>query len=52
LEFETLDANEVNQVLRGEKIVRKAPEQPAPSTTPGNKPEPEGSGGTPAPLPA
>ena len=52
LELETLDANEVEQVLRGEKIVRKAPEQPASSTTTGNTPEPEGSGGTPAPLPA
>lgn len=63
LEYETLDGEEVDMIIRGEKIVRKKPEAPVDQNTP--KPdaiaasvakkgeEPSGAaGGTPAPMPA
>jgi cell division protease FtsH len=59
LEYETLDGDEVERIVRGEKITRKptsagsppSPTAAAPVTNPGRT-EPEGGGATPAPVPA
>jgi cell division protease FtsH len=63
LEFETLDGEEIDQVIRGEKIVRKPAETSSQPPTPSaeaskvdgelRSTKPTGEGGsTPAPLPA
>jgi cell division protease FtsH len=58
LEFETLDGAEIDMIVRGEKVVRKAAPKPEESTTPpspdavaSDKPETATGGSTPAPVP-